>query len=99
MKKLNYFETREECKKFLDQFNFKYFIPYLEDFIDYNRYHVQLNDDMTNVIYCNMESIYDGLIHNQYVFYDCNRVYDFQLAEDGEAFRKELKDLERVVNE
>ena len=99
MKKTNYFKTRKSCKEFLDKFNFKYFIPHLEDFRHYNIYRVELNEDLTKVDYCCLEAIYDNMIYNSHSFYDCDRAYNFQLAEDGEAFRKELKDLERVVNE
>lgn len=92
MKKNNCFKTRESCKEFLDKFNFKYFIPYLEDFRHYNIYRVELNEDLTKVVYCCLEAIF--VPSYSHCFYDCEREYNFELSKDGEIFRLEIKELD-----
>lgn len=97
MNSLNYFYNREDCKKFLDGFDFKYFIPYFEDWINYNRYNVQLNKECTEVSYCYLESVEDGLVKDSFVFFDVERlkvknkegilINAFHYAQAGEAVR------------
>ncbi|KZL91637.1 hypothetical protein [Clostridium magnum] len=101
MNSLNYFDNREDCKKFLDSFNFEYFIPYFHDWIGYNRYTVQLNEECTKVVYCSLDSVEDGLVKDSFPFFDIERlkvknkegilVNAFQLAQAGESLRRYVK--------
>lgn len=101
MNSLNYFDNREDCKKFLDSFNFEYFIPYFHDWVGYNRYTVQLNEECTKVVYCSLDSVKDGLVKDSFPFFDIERlkvknkegilVNAFQLAQAGESLRRYVK--------
>ena len=98
---LNFFDNREDCKNFLDSFNFEYFIPYFHDWIDYNRYTIQLNKACTKVIYCSLDSVKDGSIKDSFSFFDIERlkiknkegilVNAFQLAQEGESIRRYVR--------
>jgi hypothetical protein len=98
MNSLICFDSREDCKKFLDGFDFKYFIPYFEDWPDYNRYSVQLNKECTEVIYCCFESVENELVKDSFPFFDVKKlkiknkegilVNTFHLAQAGESIRR-----------
>ncbi|MCH5138397.1 hypothetical protein JMF89_14465 [Clostridiaceae bacterium UIB06] len=98
---LNYFDNREDCKKLLDGFDFKYFIPYFHDWVGYNRYTVQLNKEGTKVVYCSLDSIEDGLVKDSFPFFDIERlqirnkegilVNAFPLAQAGESLRRYVR--------
>lgn len=98
---LNYFNNREDCKSFLDSFGFKYFIPYFHDWIDYNRYTVKLNKECTEVKYCSLDSVKDGLVKDSFPFFDVERlkiknkegilVNAFPLAQEGESLRRYVR--------
>lgn len=106
MNSLNYFDNREDCKKFLDGFDFKYFIPYSIDWIDYNRYNVQLNKECTEVVYCSFESIENELVKDSLTFFDIENlkvknkegvlVNAFPLAQAGESLRRYVKGRKHV---
>jgi hypothetical protein len=98
---MNYFDNREDCKKFLDGFNFEYFIPYFIDWPDYNRYSVQLNEDCTKVVHCRFESVKDGLVKESFPFFDAAELMiknkegilerRFQSAQEGESVRRYVR--------
>jgi hypothetical protein len=106
MNSLNYFDNREDCKKFLDGFDFEYFIPYSIDWIDYNRYSVQLNKECTEVVYCSFESVENGLVKDSLTFFDIENlkvknkegvlVNAFPLAQSGESLRRYVKGRKHV---
>ncbi|QXE20873.1 hypothetical protein B5S50_19560 [Clostridium sp. 001] len=101
MNSLNYFNNREDCKKFLDSFDFKYFIPYFCDWDGYNRYTVQLNKECTKILYCSLDSVKDGLVKDSFYFFNAEKlkvknkegilVDAFQLAEAGESIRRYVR--------
>lgn len=101
MNTLNYFYNREDCKKFLDSFNFKYFIPYFYDWIGYNRYSVQLDNECKKVIYCSLDSIEGESVKDSFPFFDIKKlktknkegilVDTFQLAQAGESLRRYVR--------
>ena len=101
MNSLNYFDKREDCKKFLDGFDFKYFIPYPIDWIGYNRYNVQLNKECTEVVYCSFESVENGVVKDSLTFFDIEKlkiknkegilVSAFHYAQAGESLRRYVK--------
>lgn len=98
---LNHFNNRDDCKKFLDSFNFKYFIPYFHDWIGYNRYTVELNKECTKVVYCSLDSVKDRSVKDSFPFFDIERlktknkegisVDTFQLAQAGESLRRYVR--------
>lgn len=104
MKKINYFSNREECKKFLKQFNFKYFVPYVkeEDLQkESKRYYIQLNEECTKIRYCSIQKLGQGLIYNNQPFYDSDYAYiekngikqrRYKLEDEGEVWINELKE-------
>jgi len=101
MDSLNYFDSREKCKVFLDGFGFDYFIPYFCDWKNYNRYTVQLNKECTEVVYCSFESVEDGIVKDSFPFFDVEKlkienkegilVNRFQTAEQGESLRRYVR--------
>lgn len=107
MDNLNYFDNREDCKKFLDGFDFEYFIPYFHDWSGYNRYTVQLNKECTKVIYCSLDSVKDELVKDSFPFFDVERlkvknkegilVNAFQLAQAGESIRRYVRGKKYLV--
>ncbi|AWI04083.1 hypothetical protein [Clostridium drakei] len=98
---LNYFNNREDCKKFLDGFDFKYFIPYFHDWIGYNRYTVQLDEECNKVIYCSLDSIENELVKDSFSFFNIEKLKTknregilmntFPLAQEGESLRRYVK--------
>lgn len=98
---LNYFYNREDCKKFLDSFNFEYFIPYFMDWDGYNRYTVQLNENCSGVEYCTLDSVEEGSVKDSFYFFNAKKlkvknkegvlVNAFQLADAGEAIRRYVR--------
>lgn len=98
---LNYFDNRDDCKNFLDSFDFKYFIPYFVDWDGYNRYTVELNEGCTKIKYCSLDSVENGLVKDSFYFYNIDRLKiknkegiledTFQLAEAGESLRRYVK--------
>lgn len=106
MKRINYFNNRENCKEFLSQFNFKYFVPYVkeEDLKNESkRYYMLLNKECTKVEYCSVEMLGQGMVYNNQPFYDDNHAYieengiktrRYKLESEGEEWIKELKESE-----
>jgi hypothetical protein len=103
---INYFDNREECKKFLDRFNFEYYIPYPIDWVAYNRYTVQLNKECTEVLYCSFESVENGLVKDSITFFDIEKlkvrnkegilVNAFPSAQAGESLRRYVKGRKHI---
>ncbi|WP_243187058.1 hypothetical protein [Clostridium muellerianum] len=98
---LNYFNNREDCKKLLDSFDFEYFIPYLHDWEGFNRYTVHLNEKCTEVIYCSLDLVIDGIVKDSFPFFDVENlkvknkegilVNAFYLAQAGESIRRYVR--------
>lgn len=96
-KKHNYFTNREDCIKFLEGFNFKYYVPRFDEFMSMNRYHVQLTDDFKKVYYCQIEFLQDGLIWNKCPFFDIDRTGDFKTIEEGERNYIEKLEMDKIL--
>lgn len=106
MDTLNYFDNREDCKKFLDGFDFEYFIPYSHDWVGYNRYTIKLNEECTKVVYCSFESVENGLVEDSLTFFDIENlkvknkegvlVNAFPLAQAGESLRRYVKGRKHI---
>lgn len=106
MNTINYFDNREDCKKFLDSFDFEYFIPYPHDWTGYNRYTVQLDEGCAKVVYCSFEAVENEVIKDSVTFFDIENlqvknkegilVNAFPLAQAGESLRRYVKGRKSV---
>ena len=91
------FENREEAVNFLAQYNFKYYVPRLEeDKADY--YYIEITNN-EKVYYCSTVQLSGGCIYKEWPFYDCHKAYNFPLEDVGEARYKEHLEMQKLQAE
>lgn len=83
MSKNKYFETREEVLEFLNEYDFKWYVPRLEE-RKCDAYYVEYND--TKITYCSMLQTERDSIHQSFCFYDNKKAFnmDLETPEEGE---------------
>jgi len=99
LKRINYFDNREDCINFLKQFNFEHYVPRLSEHTKGNQYCVELTDDLKDVYYCQVEHVQDGIVWWKCPFYDMNRQGDFLLAKTGERLYQEHLEAKKYFKE
>lgn len=99
MEKINYFHDKESAENFLQQFNFRYYVPKLAAKC---RYCIELTEDLKEVYFCSIEEIGSNLVTHQDCFFDKDIEYmhvngkkqrRYMTKEEGEEFYRELEDL------
>ena len=92
-----YFKNYEEVLEFLLNKGFKYSVPRCdEEALREGRYRYCVEVRNDKVVFAAIERIGSGMVYNTNVFYDNTRAYNFELSKDGEIFRLELKELEKI---
>lgn len=106
MERLNYLYNKKECEEFLQQFNFKYYVPELCR--NNERYCVELTRNLEEVYFCSIEYTLKGKMVNQDIFFDTDNEYSFRdgknvpnffLKEYGEKRNKEMQELSNFFNQ
>lgn len=104
--KLNYFNDKKECEEFLQQFDFKYYVPELCG--NDERYCVELTGDLKKIYFCSIEYTFKGKMINQDIFFDADNEYSFRdgknianffYKEYGEKRNKEMQELSDFFNQ
>ena len=91
------FENREEAMEFLAKYNFKRYVPRLEENrADY--YYIETTNN-NKVYYCSTVQLSGGCIYKEIPFYICNKAYDFPLADMGEVCYKERLEMQKLQAE
>lgn len=102
MKRLT-FNTREEVIGFLKEYNFKYYIPRLEEIMDacpsnLKMYYIEITDT-NKVNYCSVSKKENNAYSvNEVPFYVCNRAYDFPNEEEGEEHYKYFLEYKKLCS-
>ena len=95
------FNTREETVNFLDNHNFKYYIPRVEEYMsnikdELKSYHIEVSDhnEVTN---CYISSFTDGKEYKE-KFFDHNKIEEFKDTAYNKNYR-EKKYNQGIENE